>query len=115
MQKQLNEPVPHIRRQVEGAPSDFIQLVDRALAKQPADRIQTAAELAAALRATVRKLPGGTAMVARPPDAALNATQLGPTETQPMVMGTQRVAPAEGAIANATMIDPLANRPRAGS
>ncbi len=114
MLKHVNEAVPDIRRQVEGAPADFIQLVDRALAKQPADRIQTAAELAAALRATVRKLPGGTAMVARPPDAALNATQMEPTDTQPMIMGTQRMAPVENATASATMIDPLANRPRPG-
>ncbi|MEP7355884.1 MAG: bifunctional serine/threonine-protein kinase/formylglycine-generating enzyme family protein, partial [Anaerolineales bacterium] len=112
MLKHVNEPVPDIRRQVVDAPADFISLVDRALAKQPADRIQTAAELAAALRATVRQLPGGTAMVARPPEAALNATQLVATDTQPMIMGTQRMAPVENATANATMIDPLANRPR---
>jgi formylglycine-generating enzyme required for sulfatase activity len=92
MLKHVNEPVPDIRRQVEDAPAGFIELVDRALAKQPAERIQTAADLAAALRASVRQLPGGTAMVARPPEAALNATQLSPTDAQPMT-ATQRMSP----------------------
>ncbi len=51
MLKHLNEPVPDVRQIVAGVPEELAALIEKALAKDPADRLQTAAELAAGLRA----------------------------------------------------------------
>ncbi len=51
LMKHVNEPVPDVR-QINGAvPDELVVVIERALAKDRADRYQTAAEMAAALRA----------------------------------------------------------------
>jgi formylglycine-generating enzyme required for sulfatase activity len=51
MLKHLNEPVPDIREFAAGVPDELVAAIEKALAKTPAERFQTAAEMAEALRA----------------------------------------------------------------
>lgn len=50
MMKHLNEPVPDLRKLQPDAPEDLIQVIEKALAKNPVERFQSAAEMSAALR-----------------------------------------------------------------
>jgi eukaryotic-like serine/threonine-protein kinase len=50
MLKHINEPVPDLRSQVADVPPGFVAVVDRALAKQPEQRFQSADQMAVALR-----------------------------------------------------------------
>ena len=52
MMKHVNEPVPDIREVSGDIPDELVAIVEKALAKDPADRYQTATEMATALRAT---------------------------------------------------------------
>jgi len=51
MLKHLNEPVPDVRQIASGVPEELAALIEKALAKNPADRLPTAAEMSASLRA----------------------------------------------------------------
>ncbi len=51
MLKHLNEPVPDIREFAAGVPDELVAAIEKALAKTPAGRFQTAVEMAEALRA----------------------------------------------------------------
>jgi serine/threonine-protein kinase len=51
LMKHINEPVPNIRQLNADLPDELVVVVEKALAKEPDDRYQTAAQMAAALRA----------------------------------------------------------------
>jgi len=51
LMKHVNEPVPDARQLNADIPDELVVVIERALAKNPADRYQTAAQMAAALRA----------------------------------------------------------------
>ena len=51
MLKHINEPVPDIRKAVPDVPDGLVKIVEKALAKLPEQRFQSAAQLSAALRA----------------------------------------------------------------
>src|SRR5437762_11683184 len=51
MLKHINEPVPDIRKEVPDVPDGLVKIIEKALAKQPEQRFQSAAQLATALRA----------------------------------------------------------------
>jgi serine/threonine-protein kinase len=70
--KLLNEPPADIRGKVADIAPALALVIERALAKQPADRFASAADMAAALRGAPREsVPDDRTMVARrPPDAA---------------------------------------------
>ena len=60
MLKHLNEPVPDIRKITSGVPDELVAVIEKALAKDPAHRFQTATEMGVALRAieeTLQKRP----------------------------------------------------------
>ena len=50
MLKHINDPVPNIRQWVPDIPDGFVAIIDRAMAKQPSQRFQSAGQLATALR-----------------------------------------------------------------
>ena len=56
MMMHINEPVPDIRVVVDGMPGELAAIAERALAKEPDERYQSASEMAEALRAVYAKL-----------------------------------------------------------
>jgi serine/threonine protein kinase/formylglycine-generating enzyme required for sulfatase activity len=74
MLKHINEPVPDIRKAVADVPESLVTILDKALAKQPEQRFQSAAQLAAALRS-----------VAQNPNRSVNVSGAEPSAT---IMGT---------------------------
>ncbi len=68
----MNEPPPDIRGTVEGISPALAAVIERALAKQPADRFASAEEMAAALRGAPQQArqDDGTVVLRRPPDVA---------------------------------------------
>lgn len=69
MLKHVNEPPPDIRTLNPGLSEGVAQLIEKAIAKNPAERFQTAHELADSLReaATTRAVPASTVVSAPPP------------------------------------------------
>ena len=51
LMKHVTEPVPDIRQIQRDVPEELVAIIEKALAKEPADRYQTAAEMAVALKA----------------------------------------------------------------
>jgi serine/threonine-protein kinase len=62
--KQLNEPLPSPRTMKPDMPEDLVQLIEKALAKDPAERFQTAAEFLAAIQAVRATIADGQPAVA---------------------------------------------------
>jgi serine/threonine-protein kinase len=88
MMKHLNEPIPNIRQLNGNVPDDLVVVVERALAKDPDERYQTAAQMAAALRAvgvydrTMAPVSstGASGSESRGHDPTLVATSAGPAQ-----------------------------------
>jgi serine/threonine-protein kinase len=74
--KRLSEPVPHVRTGRD-VPLALEQVVNRALARAPADRFRTAAELAAALRADRPSPPRSRRRFVRPVAVGITLLILG--------------------------------------
>ncbi len=94
MLKQVNEPVPDIRQTVPDAPPGLVDIIDKALAKNPALRFQSAAELATALRAVAKdprwRLTAGT------PQPSSTRVETPPTLLQAGAVQGGRLPPAAG-------------------
>jgi len=109
MMKQVQDPPPSILDDRPDLPLSVGNLIARALAKQPADRFQTAGELAVALSQAADEMSAGAAAAVPPvPDTAPPA-QVNPpaddvdevTVVQPREQAT-RVRPGAGLPANAS-------------
>jgi eukaryotic-like serine/threonine-protein kinase len=70
MLKHLSEPPPDLRQLNQDVPEDLAAIIQKALAKNPGERFQTAAEMAAALR-RVAAVHFGTAATLVPPSVAM--------------------------------------------
>lgn len=85
MLQHVNEPVPDIRLIEANVPPKLVAILRKALAKDPYDRYQTAAEMAAALRAFQLQWQGATDALALlqqdavDPAAGAPAEQMAPT------------------------------------
>lgn len=67
MMKQVQDPPPSILEARPDLPASVDKLIERALAKQPADRFQTAGELSAALTAAAEEMGAGASAIVIPP------------------------------------------------
>ncbi len=76
MLKHVNEPVPNIKDLKPETPAGLVAVVERAMAKYPAQRYQSAGEMAQALRAVQRALE---ADAARPTERIPTRSAVGPT------------------------------------
>ncbi|MCI0394190.1 MAG: protein kinase, partial [Chloroflexi bacterium] len=70
MMMHVNDPVPDLRQLRPDIPLDVVAVVNKALAKERSDRYQTAAEMAAALRAARLELPPAEATILEMPATA---------------------------------------------
>jgi formylglycine-generating enzyme required for sulfatase activity len=66
MMKHVNEPVPDICEINENVPDELVVVVQKALAKDPAQRFQTAAQMGAALRSVNAALTASPATILSP-------------------------------------------------
>lgn len=62
MMMHLNQPIPDLRKLRPGVPEDIAGIVEKAMAKEPRDRFQSAAEMAAVMRRMLIALGGSTQM-----------------------------------------------------
>ena len=69
MMKQVQDPPPSILDARPDLPASVNKLIERALAKQPADRFQTAGELSQALTNASNEMGAGASAVVMPPAA----------------------------------------------
>jgi hypothetical protein len=64
MMMHLTEPVPDVRRLNNSVPPGLVTVIEKAMAKAPDQRYQTAAEMGSALATALRPVPGGAARTA---------------------------------------------------
>ncbi len=92
MMKHVNDPLPDIRLANTNLPTSFAAVLQRALAKQPEDRFESAMEMAIALREVDHQLlaPSSTqSFIGRPIERKTSPTQAkGAIETPPPTQST---------------------------
>jgi len=62
MMKHINDPVPNPRKLNPDVPDELIAVINKAMAKDPNQRYQTAAQMATALRDVMSRIKSGTAL-----------------------------------------------------
>lgn len=77
MMMHVNDPVPNLRELNPDIPDDLAAVINKALAKDPNDRYQTAGQMASALRAVANSAKSGTS-VEMPAPAATMLEELPP-------------------------------------
>jgi serine/threonine-protein kinase len=111
MMMHVNDPVPDIRQVRPDIPADVVTVINRALAKDRANRYQTAAEMTAALRNANLDVTGeeSTHIDTEPAAAAAMATVIEPTPAsdatilEPMAADPATSQPEQGA----TVLEPV--------
>ena len=81
MMMHLNDPVPNVREFRDDVPPQLVQILEKSLAKDRADRYQSAAEMAADLRLALADLGGQTS----------SAKNTGPAQPSATVVDSQPI------------------------
>jgi serine/threonine protein kinase len=71
MMMHVNDPVPDLRKLNPNVPDDLVTVINKALAKDPNERYQTAAQMASALRNTIGSNMAGTSVETSAPAATM--------------------------------------------
>lgn len=71
MMMHVNDPVPNPKDLNPEVPDDLVAVINKALAKNPNNRFQTAAQMAAALRNVLARIRTGAAIETPPPGATM--------------------------------------------
>jgi serine/threonine protein kinase len=112
MMMHVNDPVPDVRELNPEVPDDLVDVINKSLAKNPNDRYQTAAQMAAALRNVLGRMKtgvtAGATTIEKPDIAGPGATMLeapGMTPPPPGATGLEeRVMPVGG-----TYVEPISS------
>ena len=85
MMMHMHDPVPNVKNLNPDVPDALVSVINRALAKDPSDRYQTAAQMAAALRNVMGQgtASGRTPHATMVEDATMNAARKGTTVEKP--------------------------------
>lgn len=106
----VNAPPPRPSEQRTGLPSEFDQVVQRALAKRPADRFPSAGDLARAARAALERRPATAPERSVATGPAAPIAENGPTDTRaippPPGTGRTQLEPVYGPPTQATAPGP---------
>jgi serine/threonine-protein kinase len=83
LMRQVSEPVPDIRQIQNNTPNLLVAVIEKALSKEPANRYQSAADMARALRAvdlhpSVDRSPSPSTMYTTPPLPSLASSSVQP-------------------------------------
>jgi serine/threonine protein kinase len=119
MMMHINDPVPDLKSLNPDVPDDLIAVINKALAKDPNARYQTAAQMAAALRNVLGRIESGRPVEAPTPggtmleDAPMSSANVGATylETPP----ANAVYPLGTVVENAPLPTPAAGRWQGGT
>jgi len=112
MLKHINEPVPDIRQQVPDIPDSLVRIIEKALAKQPEQRFQSAAQLSAALRAMAANPNRPATVSASEPSSTMMETPATLMETPATLLQTGAAQPPrQGPPPVARPAGPPAGRP----
>lgn len=106
MMMHVNDPVPNVRDLNPDVPDDLVAVINKSLAKDPNERYQTAAQMAAALRNVLGRIKTGVSTEAPLPPGATTVERpdmipAGPGAT---VVETSDMAPAGP---GATYVEPI--------
>ncbi|HAV78869.1 MAG TPA: hypothetical protein DCX53_16075, partial [Anaerolineae bacterium] len=71
MMMHVNDPIPDLRKLNPEVPDELVAVINKALAKNPNDRYQTAAEMATALRNNLKGIGAGTSVEMSAPAATM--------------------------------------------
>ena len=95
MLKHINEPVPDIRKAVADMPDGLVAIIEKALAKQPEQRFQSAAQLAVALRLLAQNPNQRVDVSGAEPKATMMATGSMASATPATLLQTSAVPPRQ--------------------
>jgi len=119
MMMHVNDPVPDVKNLNPDVPDDLIAVINKALAKDPNARYQTAAQMAAALRNVLGRIKSGRPVEASTPggtmveDALMSSANVGATAFEPP--SADEVYPLGTVVENAPLPGTAAGRRQGGT